>query len=197
VPIRSTRVADRTTFVGFLRAVNVAGRTVAMDRLRRAIEATGFSGVRTVLNSGNVVFHSDEHAAARVERRLEAGCSAPFGRPIEFIVRDLPQLEAAIAANPFAECARKDPSHLLVIFLKSAPSAKNAAAFARDLQGPEEGRVCGTHAYVTYPDGIGRSKITLPRIEAAIGTRGTGRNWNTVHKLAALARTTSFAGEGG
>jgi uncharacterized protein (DUF1697 family) len=190
-------VAVRCAFVGFLRAVNVGGRTVDMDTLRRAVEAVGYSGVRTVVNSGNVVFRADERNASRVERRLEVGCAGPLGLEVEFVVRDLAALEGAIAANPFPEFARADPSHLLVIFLKSAPSAQHAAGFARDLEGPEEGRVLGAHAYVTYPEGIGRSKLTLPRIEAAIGVRGTGRNWNTVHKVAALARTTSLAGEGG
>jgi len=190
-------VAATRTYVGFLRAVNVGGRTVGMDALRRAIEAIGYSDVRTALNSGNVVFRAPEADATIVERRLESSCARPLGLEIEFVVRDLRSLEGAIAANPFPEFARADPGHLLVILLKSAPTAKNRAAFAEGLEGPEEGRVLGTHAYVTYPAGIGRSRLTLARIEAALGTRGTGRNWNTVHRLAALARTTSAGGEGG
>jgi uncharacterized protein (DUF1697 family) len=190
-------VATSTTFVGFLRAVNVGNRQVRMDDLRRAVEAVGFSAVRTVLNSGNVVFRAGEHDAGKVERKLESGCASPLGIPVEFMVRDLPSLEAVIAANPFPEFGRTDPGHLLVFFLKSAPSAKEGAAFAKSLEGREEARVLGAHAYVTYPAGIGRSRLTLPRIEAATGTRGTGRNWNTVHRLAALARETSVRRGGG
>jgi uncharacterized protein (DUF1697 family) len=182
-----------TTFVGFLRAVNVGNRRVGMDDLRRAVEALGFSSVRTLLNSGNVVFRTDERDPGTVERRLESGCASPTGLAVEFVVRNLPSLERAIVANPYPEFARRDPGHLLVIFLKSAPSAKDAAAFVDGLEGPEEARVLGAHAYVTYPAGIGRSRLTLPRIEAAIGARGTGRNWNTVRRLAALARATSVA----
>jgi uncharacterized protein (DUF1697 family) len=190
-------VAASRTYVGFLRAVNVGHRTVGMDDLRRAIESVGYDDVSTVLNSGNVVFRAEEPHAATVERRLESGCARPLGFPVEFMVREQSSLEAALEANPFPDFARTDPGHLLVVFLKSTPSARNGAAFARGLAGPEEGRVLGAHAYVTYPAGIGRSKLTLPRIEAAIGTRGTARNWNTVRRLAERARTTSRKEEGG
>jgi uncharacterized protein (DUF1697 family) len=190
-------VGTPATYVGFLRAVNVGGRKVAMVDLRRTLEALGFSAVRTLLNSGNVVFRSVEGTAARVEHRLEAGGAAPLGLPVEFVVRDLPGLESSIAANPFGSFARTDPSHLVLVFLKSAPSAKVGRAFADGLEGPEEARVRGTVAYVTYPAGIGTSRLTLPRIEAALGTRGTGRNWNTVLRLATLARETAVPGKGG
>ncbi len=190
-------MAAPSTYVGFLRAVNVGGRAVGMDPLRRAVEGAGCSDVRTVLNSGNVVFRTAERDPRKVERRLESACGRPLGLDLEFMVRDLAALDAAIAANPFPEFARRDPGHLLVIFLKSDPSALDATRFTGGLDGPEEGRVLGAQAYVTYPAGIGRSRLTLPRIEGALGTRGTGRNWNTVLRLAALARTTSVAGEGG
>jgi uncharacterized protein (DUF1697 family) len=183
-------VGAPTTFAGFLRAVNVAGRVVAMADLKRSVEALGGSNVRTVLNSGNVVFGWAGRDAREVERRLEAGLAESLGGPVELLVRDLPALEGAIAANPFPGFARTDPSHLLVVFLRSAPSAARAAAFPGALPGPEEGRAVGAHAYVTYPEGIGRSKLTLPRIEAALGTRGTARNWNTVRRTTAIARGT-------
>jgi uncharacterized protein (DUF1697 family) len=55
------------------------------------------------------------------------------------------------------------------------------------IKGREQVRVKGRQAYITYPDGIGRSKLTMAVIEKALGTRGTGRNWNTVLKLGDLA----------
>jgi uncharacterized protein (DUF1697 family) len=181
-------VGTPATYVGFLRAVNVGDRKVGMADLRRAVEALGFSAVRTLLNSGNVVFRAEERSAAAVERRLEAGCARPLGLPVEFMVRGRAELEAAIAANPFAAFARDDPGHLLLVFLKSAPSVEVGTTFAEGLDGPEEARVQGTVAYVTYPAGIGTSRLTLPRIEAALGTRGTGRNWNTVNRVVSIAR---------
>ena len=55
------------------------------------------------------------------------------------------------------------------------------------ITGPEVVRADGAHAYIIYPDGVGRSRLTHALIERKLGTRGTGRNWNTVLKLAALA----------
>ncbi len=186
-----------TTYVGFLRAVNVAGRTVAMTDLRRTVADAGFSEVRTLLNSGNLVFESEEGDAGRVERRLEAACGPALGLALEFLVRDRTALAAVRAANPFAAFARADPSHLLLVFLKDAPARGVVDGFVAGLPGPEEARVVGTTAYVTYPEGIGRSPLTLPRIEKALGTRGTGRNWNTVGRLAELAAGPARSREGG
>jgi uncharacterized protein (DUF1697 family) len=187
-----------TAYAGFLRAVNVGHRKVGMDDLRRAVLASGGSEVRTVLNSGNVVFRAEAADPGRLERALDQDCSARLGLPVEFLLRDLPSLDAAIAGNPFNAFAREDPSHLLVYFLKAAPPPKLSAALVAGLEGPEEARVVDAHAYVTYPAGIGTSRLTLPRIEAAIGTRATGRNWNTVLRVAALARgLTAEGGAGG
>jgi len=60
------------------------------------------------------------------------------------------------------------------------------AALQAAIKGREVVRAKGRHAYIVYPDGIGRSRLTNVMIEKKLGTRGTGRNWNTVLKLAAL-----------
>ena len=65
---------------------------------------------------------------------------------------------------------------------------------------PKIVRTDGRQAYITYPDGVGQSKLTMTIIEKKLGTRGTGRNWNTVLKLHALANRSSpecIASEGG
>jgi uncharacterized protein (DUF1697 family) len=56
------------------------------------------------------------------------------------------------------------------------------------VRGPETVRAVGRQAYIVYPDGVGKSKLTANLIESKLGTRGTGRNWNTVLKLADLVR---------
>ena len=71
--------------------------------------------------------------------------------------------------------------------LKAAPPPEAVAALQGSIAGRELVRAVGRQAYVVYPDGIGRSRLTNAVIEKRLGTRGTGRNWNTVLKLAALA----------
>ena len=95
-----------------------------------------------------------------------------------------------IAANPFPEQAASDPAHLVLMgTLRDAPSAGGREdALRAAIKGREIVQARGRHLYIVYPDGIGPSKLTGGVIERALSTRGTARNWNTVLKLAALAR---------
>jgi uncharacterized protein (DUF1697 family) len=74
------------------------------------------------------------------------------------------------------------------MFLKNPPETKDLKALEAAIVGPEILRTDGRHAYIVYPNGMGRSRLTHGLIEKKLGTRGTGRNWNTVLKLAALAK---------
>ena len=73
------------------------------------------------------------------------------------------------------------------MFLKHASSATGIEALQQAIKGREVVAATGKHLYIVYPDGIGRSRLTNAVIDRQLGTRGTGRNWNTVLKLAALA----------
>lgn len=174
------------SYVALLRAVNVGGRSVSMADLRAEAERMGLEDARTLLASGNLVFRAPGRSAAELERRLEERIRRRFRLDTDVLVRDGPGIDVILRSNPFPEFAANDPSHLHVVFLREAPSDQRAVPFSGELPGPEQLRVVGAHAYVTYPEGSGRSKLTLTRIEAGLGTRGTARNWNTVGKLAAL-----------
>jgi uncharacterized protein (DUF1697 family) len=104
------------------------------------------------------------------------------------MVRSAADLKTVIEENPFPNEAAHDPSHLLVFFLTGEPSREQAEALQRAIKGREVVRVIGRHAYIVYPDGIGRSRLTNAIIEKHLGVRGTGRNWNTVLKMDALAK---------
>jgi uncharacterized protein (DUF1697 family) len=93
-----------------------------------------------------------------------------------------------IAANPFPVEARSDPSHLVAMCLKTGPDVAAVKALQAAIKGPELVRAGRRHIYITYPAGIGRSRLTATVIEKALGTAGTARNWNTVLKLAMLAK---------
>jgi uncharacterized protein (DUF1697 family) len=176
-----------TTYIGLLRAVNLGPTNkVAMSDLRDIITGLGMQDARTLLQSGNVVFRSSVRSAAKLEQLLEQALAQHLGRTTEVFVRTVDELKAVIAGNPFPEFAARDPSHLLVVFLKEAVNPTAVEALAKAITGREEVRADGRHLYIVYPDGIGRSRLGTLR-EAKIASRGTGRNWNTVLKLAALA----------
>lgn len=177
-----------TAYVALLRAVNVGGRSsIAMSDLRDMITNLGFEDVRTLLRSGNAVFRGTG-AAPALERRLEAEAAKRLRLHTDFLVRTDREWANVIARNPFPREAKRDPSHLVVQFLKNAPGAPAVRALQAAIRGPEAVRADGKQLYVVYPAGIGRSKLTNKLIEDKLGTRGTGRNWNTVLKLAELAK---------
>lgn len=175
--------------IALLRGINVGGnKMVAMADLRELLTKLGFTEPRTLLQSGNVVFGSDRRTPAKLEQFLEAELMKRFGMQVDFFVRTTDEWKRVVARNPIPAEAKRDPSHLLVMFLKDAPDADRVKALQAAITGREIIRADGREAYIVYPDGIGRSKLTNALIEKKLGTRGTARNWNTVLKLDALAR---------
>ena len=171
--------------VALLRAVNVGGRAqVSMSDLRKLVTDLGFLEVQSLLQSGNIVFCPGRKSAATLERLFEAEAAARLDLRTDFFVRSCDEWAAVIAANPFRREAERDPSHLVVMFLKHAPTKSAVTAARQAITGPEQAEVEGRHLYIVYPAGIGRSRLTSSLIEAKLDTRGTGRNWNTMLKLA-------------
>jgi uncharacterized protein (DUF1697 family) len=158
-----------------------------MAELRHMLTVIGFTDVKSLLQSGNVVFTSEAPAGAELEARLEAETQKRLGLRTAFFVRTPRDLDAVIAGNPFLAQAKGDPSHLVVMFLKAAPKGGALESLRAAIKGPELVQAKGRHAYITYPAGIGESRLTAALIESKLGTQATGRNWNTVRKLAALA----------
>jgi uncharacterized protein (DUF1697 family) len=173
--------------IALLRAINVGGRNlIAMAELRQLFESLGFTGVKSLLQSGNLVFESSEKSDAALERRLEAESEKRFGVAADYVVRTAREWDKIIAGNPFPKEAKADPGHLLLICLKSEPDPKNVKALQAAIRGPEYVQAVGKQLFAVYPAGIGKSKLTINLIEKTLGTRGTGRNWNTVLKLGAM-----------
>ena len=158
-----------------------------MADLRHMLTVIGCKDVKSLLQSGNLVFTSESPPGAELEARLEAEAHKRLGLDTAFLVRTPRDLDAVIAGNPFPAEARSDPSHLVVMFLKAAPKAGALESLRAAIKGPELVQAKGKHAYITYPAGIGESRLTAAVIESNLGTQATGRNWNTMGKLAALA----------
>jgi uncharacterized protein (DUF1697 family) len=175
--------------IALVRGINVGGhKQVAMPDLRDLLTALGFGGAKSLLQSGNLVFESDQRKGTELERLLEVETARRLDVTVDYLVRSADEWAAMIDRNPFPEEAKRDPSHLLVVFLKGAPKAKDVRALEAAIEGPERIRSAGKHLYAVYPAGIGRSKLTHILIEKKLGLRGTGRNWNTILKLAALCK---------
>jgi uncharacterized protein (DUF1697 family) len=174
--------------IALLRGVNLgAAKRVAMADLRRVFEGLGHTGVRTLLQSGNLVFESGAEHEDAVEAKVEQALLDGLGLRTEVFVRGAHAWRDMIVANPFVAEAERDPAHLVLMVLKRAPGDAAQEALDAAVSGRERVRIIGRATYIVYPDGIGESRFTGGILDRALGVRGTGRNWNTVLKLAELA----------
>ena len=176
-----------TSYIALLRAVNLGPHNrVPMAGLRDLLAELGFAEPRTLLQSGNAVFRGARRVGG-LERLLEAEIAKRFGMETDCFVRTAAEWELVVAGNPFTAEAERDPGHLLVMCCKRAPAAEDVRTLQACIAGPELVRAAGRELYIVYPAGVGTSRLTNALIERKLGTRGTGRNWNTVLKLRALA----------
>ena len=175
-----------TTYVALLRGINVGGnKMVAMAALRTAFAELGFADVKTLLQSGNVVFTGAAKPAAVLEATLEKEIGRRIGFTPAFHVRTADEWRAVVKANPFTEAAANNPGHLLVTFFKTPIDRAQVKALQAAIPGRELVHARGRELYMTYPDGVGTSKAPV-LVGRMLGAGGTARNWNTVRKLAAL-----------
>jgi uncharacterized protein (DUF1697 family) len=187
-----------TVYVSMLRAVNVGGNSrLKMDALQRVDESLGLADVRTLLQSGNVVFRSNLTDRPRLVKRIMQELERQLGLEIEVILRTLAEVASIVERGPLLS-PRADPSKLLVMFLSAVPNAAAQAALLKwhkTKEMPEMLELRGPEIYLYYPNGVGRSKLTNAVLENKLDVSGTARNWNTLVKVVETGRALERAHE--
>jgi uncharacterized protein (DUF1697 family) len=169
-------------YVAFLRAINVGGRTVRMEALRRAFEGWGAGGVETFIASGNIVFETTRRNAASLEPAIEAHLLDVLGFPVATFVRTIPELAKIAAHQPFPAARLLPESRVFVGFMKKAPPADAVASLRTDL---DDFVVRNRELYWLRRNQLMQSIASGPNAEKVLGTPITVRNVNTVQRLAA------------
>ena len=172
-----------------VRSINIGPKTkVSMEGLRAIYQELGLKNVRTYINSGNVLFESKRSDFDALARDIRNGIEKAFNYRTEVFFRTAEELDEAIAKNPFAGKAGIEPSRFLVMFLNREP-AEEAWERVKEMDaGRQELHLCGRECFLYFPDGMARPKLPWATAEKKLAVTGTGRNWNTVLKLAELAR---------
>ena len=167
-----------TAYVALVRAVNVSGTgKLPKEDLKAIGEACGFGNARTFINSGNLLFTS-ELEEAEVKKRVEQRIADYFGKPVPVFVRSASEMAEAVERDPFTD---DKPSRRFSHFIDERPTEAMLDE-ARDVQG--ERMALGPRLlYVSYGEGIGKSKLKLPAVK-----QGTARNMNSVAKIADLLK---------
>ncbi|MCM8750428.1 DUF1697 domain-containing protein [Thermomicrobiaceae bacterium CFH 74404] len=172
--------------VALIRGINVGrAKRVAMSELRALVEGLGYSGVQTVLNSGNVVFTaptvSPREAAARIEHALET----QLGVPARVLALTSTELDEIIRDNPLTGIA-DDPSRLLVAVLADPADRARLEPLAEREWAPEALALGRRVAYLWCPEGVMASRV-MEAVNRTLGDAVTTRNWATLAKIHALA----------
>ncbi len=177
-----------TTVISLLRGVNVVGNNkIKMEALRALYSSMGLRDAQTYIQSGNVVFRARTRSASGLSQRIGDAIETGFGFRPSVMIRTIEELRDVVARNPFAKRSGLDPSKLLVFFLTQLPSRAACDQALAICVGPEEVRISQRELYIYFPTGQGQSKLSMGRVEKALATSATGRNWNTVTKLLELA----------
>lgn len=174
-----------TRQVALLRGINVgSSKRIAMADLRAMMAALGYRDAETLLQSGNVVYSSDE-APEQSARRISERLAADTRMDIPVVVRTAAELASVVKRNPLREQAT-DPKRHHVVFLSQRPDPELVKALEGEPVGDELWRVDGGEVFVWWPQGAHRARLTHAFLERRLKVTATARNWNTVEKLLAM-----------
>jgi uncharacterized protein (DUF1697 family) len=183
-------VSGATTYVAFIRAINVAGRgIVRMTDLQKAFAAAGCRNVRTVIQSGNVLFEAAQRSAPRTFRQVRAALRKLLDTEPEIVFRTLEDLERIARGDPFKRFAANRALKFYVVFLAQAPALRPKLPVVSEKEAVEAIALKDSDVFIVsrrkkngfygFPNGI---------VEAEFGVPATSRNWSTVTKIIALAQ---------
>lgn len=172
-----------TRHSAFLRGVNLGRRTVKSAELKAAFEAMGFTDVKTLLATGNVLF--DAGAGKGLKEKIEAGLEAQFGFAIGAVLRSIDELRQMVASDPFGRKEGEDAKLHVLLFDAPVPARLEVSGVPGDY---DVARVDRREIYFVFyrkPDGTytGNSSFDIEK-RLPKGALVTMRNWNTILKAA-------------
>jgi uncharacterized protein (DUF1697 family) len=176
------------TIIALFRGINVGGNsTFPMRDLVVLLEELGCQNIRTYIQSGNVVFETDENSREELAKRISEKVAVKFGFTPHVVFLTVEELKQAMRRNPFPQ-AVDIPQSLHLGFLASAPVNPDLARLERLKSKSECFQLLGNVFYLYATDGVGRSKLAAGA-EQALGVPLTDRNWRTICKIAEIAKT--------
>ena len=180
-------------YIALLRAVNVGGKNkLKMADLRVALESIGLDQVQTYIQSGNILFESDETEAS-LKPRIERAIEERFGLALDVVLRTLPELDDMVEHCPFAqhqesESESSSPATMHVALLDAPPQGEDISRLDRFVSDSEQYQVVGRDVFLLLKQGMGNSKMA-PQVHK-LGTSATLRNWKTLNRLRVIAHDT-------
>jgi uncharacterized protein (DUF1697 family) len=173
-------------YLALFRAVNVSGHNIIkMEHLRKLMETEGYKNVATYIQSGNVVFTTDETDKAKIKREMETLLYREYGHDVFNFILDEAELQKAVENNPYTK-AEPEPQGVkkyFVTFLSGEATTQGLDQMKKYNRSDDEFKAIGSVIYLKLSRSAADSKLTNSFIESKMSLKSTTRNWNTTLKL--------------
>ena len=181
-----------TVYIALLRGINVGGKNIIkMADLKRVFESIGLCEVKTYIQSGNVLFKSNESEESLC-KKIEYEIETVFGFPVKVILRTSTEIEQIILNCPFSNDevtkaeALSEVESLYVALLTHNPLNEKIGSIEVYRSESDKYKIVGRDVYLLFHHSIRNSKLANNLHKLNVPT--TVRNWKTLNKIAALAR---------
>lgn len=173
-------------YLALFRGINVSGHNlIKMEPLKKVLEAEGYRNVQTYIQSGNVIFESDEVNLQAIARAMENLMYKEYGHNVVIFILDEAMVIKAIENNPY--CGREPESQgikkYFVAFLSDVPKSDGLDKLKKYHRGEDEYKIIDTVMYLKLAGSAADSKLTNVFIENKLNVKATTRNWNTTLKV--------------
>ncbi|WP_276169127.1 DUF1697 domain-containing protein [Zobellia alginiliquefaciens] len=173
-----------TTYIALLRGINVSGKKkVPMAELRNMLTNMGFLNVKTYIQSGNVVFESQEESTAKLATSITKNIQITFGFEVPVLVKTRANLEKIFNDNPYTNAEAIAQKQVYFVLLKNPPELEFVEAFSSEEYVNEEFKITNSCVYLFCKTGYGKAKLNNNLVERKLKVESTTRNHATMVKL--------------
>jgi uncharacterized protein (DUF1697 family) len=163
--------------------------SVKMNDLSNLYRDLGFTDVKTYIQSGNVIFCSNDNEQVPViSKRIEEAILEKFNLNIPVMIRTVPEIKDLSSSNYFLSEENFDPAKMAIIFLHEKCIESQIQKVADVNYPPDRFLISGSEIFIYCPNGFGKTKLYTNFFEKKMGVIGTGRNWKTITTILNIAK---------
>jgi len=177
-----------TTYISMLRGINVGGhKKIKMDTLKQLYVELGYTNVQTYIQSGNVIFQTQDIDAVNLAKSIAKQILEITGLEVPVLVLELDEMKRIVENNPFNLDSTKNTASFHITFLSAIPDTTSVEKLKSTDYGEDHFELLDKAIYVYCPTGYGTTKLTNTFFENKLKVTATSRNWKTVNELVRLA----------
>lgn len=176
------------TYIALLRGINVSGvKKIKMADLRAMLEDLGLIAVTTYIQSGNIIFKSENNSVQELADQIKSGIQEVFGFDVPVFVKTKSEIMSILKESPYRNPEDLEAKRIYYAVLGNAPEHENSVALEQKTYPNELFKITSTCVYLNCTNGAGNAKLTNNVIERKLKVKATSRNHRTMLNLIELA----------